>query len=423
MPANGQTGAHAQGEGAMATRVLGRLTSAIGDARSARQALAALALNSSTSFVAGAFLGSVTGTFIHHPGLLVLVPAAIGLRGNIFTGVGNRLSTAIHTGTFSLTASRRSVLGQNVTAAIVLTVATSVLLGVVAKSIAVALGLGHTIPLQDFVVVSAVGGALASAAVLAATVGIAAGAVRFGWDLDDVSAPLVSTLGDVLTLPALWLAVGLTGLAVVTPTIAFVVTALSLLVVVLALRSSLEELPRIVRQSLPVLTIAGGLSALAGVAVERRLGPFTRNPALLVLLPAFLSSSGALGGILSGRLGTKLHLGLIEPAGIPSRLARRDIVATLGLALPVFAFDAIGAHFLALLFQHESPGLWTMLELTMLGGVVAVAFVILVAYYGTVASFRVGLDPDTYGVPIVTSSVDFTGAVALVLAIVAVGLT
>jgi mgtE-like transporter len=404
-------------------RLLARASTAVGDARAIRQALTALALNSSTSFIAGAFLGSVTSTFVDHPGLLVLVPAAIGLRGNIFTGVGNRLSTAIHTGTFSLSRSRRSVLGQNVTAAVVLTIATSVLLGVVAKMVAVSLGISHTIPIDDFVVVSTVGGALASLLVLASTVGIAAGAVRFGWDLDDVSAPLVSTLGDVLTLPALWLAVVLTGIAIVTPLLAVAVSIAALVAVVLSLRSPFDELPRIVRQSLPVLTIAGGLSALAGVAVERRLEPFTRHPALLVLLPAFLSSSGALGGILSGRLGTKLHLGLIDATAMPGRLARRDIGVTLGLALPVFVFDAVGAHFLSLALGHESPGLPTMLGVTLLGGVIAVAFVILVAYYGTIAAFRVGLDPDTYGVPIVTSSVDFTGAVALVLAIVAVGLS
>ena len=404
-------------------RLLARASAWVGDARAIRQALTALALNSSTSFIAGAFLGSVTSTFVDHPGLLVLVPAAIGLRGNIFTGVGNRLSTAIHTGTFSLTRSRRSVLGQNVTAAVVLTIATSVLLGLVAKMVAVALGIAHTIPLQDFIVVSTVGGALASLLVLASTVGIAAGAVRYGWDLDDVSAPLVSTLGDVLTLPALWLVVGLTGIAFVTPALALVLTAVAFVLVVQSLRSSLEELPRIVRQSLPVLTIAGALSSLAGVTVERRLEPFTRHPALLVLLPAFLSSAGALGGILSGRLGTKLHLGLIEPAGLPSRLARRDIAVTVGLAAPVFLFDAVGAHLLALALGQESPGLATMIEVSLLGGLLAVGFVILVAYYGTVAAFRVGLDPDTFGVPIVTSSVDFTGAVALVLAIVAIGLS
>lgn len=400
-----------------------RLAAVVAEARSGSQAFIALALNSSTSFVAGAFLGSVSSTFANRPGLLVLVPAAIGLRGNIFTPVGNRLSTAIHTGTFSISRNPRSVLGQNITAAVVLTIASSVLLGFVAKAIAVALGLTGTIPIADFIVVSTVGGVLASLVVLASTVGIAGGAVRFGWDLDDVSAPLVSTLGDVVTLPALWAAAALTSIAIVTPSIAVVGAAAAVAAVVFAMRSPLDDLPRIVRQSLPVLIIAGGVSALAGVAVERRLEPFTTHPALLVLLPAFLSSCGAIGGILSGRLSTKLHLGLIEPAAMPKRLARRDIFVALGLAVPVFAFDGIGAHFLALLINHRSPGFATMLGVSMLGGAVAIAFVVVVAYYGTIASFRVGLDPDTYGIPIVTSTVDFTGAVALVLAIVAVGLS
>ena len=59
----------------------------------ARQGLVALGLNSSTSLVAGAVLGSLTATFVARPGLLVLVPAAIGLRGNVFGSLGNRVST------------------------------------------------------------------------------------------------------------------------------------------------------------------------------------------------------------------------------------------------------------------------------------------------------------------------------------------
>ncbi len=82
-------------------RLFGRLIAILGpDAPAARQALVSLVLNSSTSFVAGTVLGSIAGTFERMPGLLVLVPAAIGLRGNIFSSVGTRLSTAIHTGTF-----------------------------------------------------------------------------------------------------------------------------------------------------------------------------------------------------------------------------------------------------------------------------------------------------------------------------------
>ena len=41
-------------------------------------------------------------------------------------------------------------------------------------------------------------------------------------------------------------------------------------------------------------------------------------PALLALVPAFLASAGALGGILSSRLTSELHLGIIDPTTLPA---------------------------------------------------------------------------------------------------------
>ena len=57
---------------------------------------------------------------------------------------------------------------------------------------------------------------------------------------------------------------------------------------------------------------------MAGIAIEKRLDTFSTYPALLVLFPAFLSSAGALGGILSARLATKLHLGMMPPTPSPA---------------------------------------------------------------------------------------------------------
>lgn len=392
-----------------------------GDAAGARQSLVALCLNSTTSFAAGGVLGAITGTFERYPGLLVLVPAAIGLRGNIFSTFGTRLSTAIHTGTFRFSPRRDTVLGQNVQAAVVLTLALSLILALLAKGIAVTLGVEATISLGDLAVVSVVGGLLASMLVLLASVGMAGGAVRYGWDLDNVSAPIVSTLGDVLTLPALWLATGLIGLRVLTPALAFVVLGVGVGALVVGWRSPLADLRRIVRESLPILTLACAISAMAGITLEKRLDSFSTYPTLLVLLPAFLSSAGALGGILSSRLASKLHLGLVTPMTVPSREARRDITIVALLAVPVFLVNGVGAHVVGIALGQASPGLVRMLAVTVLGGVVVVAFVLAVAYYGTVAAFRLGADPDTYGIPVVTSSVDFAGAFALVLAIAALG--
>jgi len=400
-----------------------RLLALLGpDAAGARQSLVALGLNSSTSFVAGAFLGSITGTLERYPGLLVLVPAAIGLRGNIFGSFGNRLSTSIHAGTFRWSLRRETVLGQNVVASMLLTMAISLALAVVAKAIAVGLGIADSIDLLSMSTVSIIGGVLGSVVVLGAALALTGGAVRYGWDLDNVTAPLVSTLGDVLTLPALFLATLLLGIPVVSPTVGAVLVVTSLLLLVVGWESSSEGLRRIVRESVPVLVVAGSISALAGVTLEKSFTRFEALPALLVLVPAQLSSSGALGGILSGRLSSKLFLGLVDPQTGPDREARRDISLVFLLAVPVYVFNGFGAHWVAQALGEASPGLGQMVAASLIAGGLALLFVVAVAYYGTVAAYRTGVDPDTYGIPLVSSSVDFVGAFTLIIAIALLGL-
>jgi mgtE-like transporter len=401
-----------------------RLRAILGpDAAGVRQSLVALGLNSTSSLVAGAFLGSITGTFERYPGLLVLVPAAIGLRGNIFGTFGSRISTTIHSGTFRLSTRPDTVLGQNVLAAGILTLAMSLLLAVVTKGISLGVGLEDTISVFDLAVISIVGGALGSIVVMAATLGLTAGAVRYGWDLDDVNAPLVSTLGDVLTLPALFVGTFLVGLAIVTPVLATVLVVGSLVATAWGLRARLEQLRRIVRESLPILAVAGAISTMAGILLEKRFGAFSSFPALLVLVPAQLSSAGALGGILSGRLSSKIHLGLVIPQPTPNRQARGDMTYAYLLALPVFALNGVGAHLVGRALGQASPGMLRMVVASMAGGLVAMLFVLAIAYYGTILAVRAGVDPDTYGIPVVSSSVDLIGAFTLILAIVTLGIT
>lgn len=401
-----------------------RLRALLGpDAAGARQSLVALALNSSTSLVAGAFLGAITGTLDTYPGLLVLVPAAIGLRGNIFGSFGNRLSTSIHAGTFRWSLRREAVLGQNVLASMLLTMGISLALAVVAKSVAVGLGLVGSIDLLSMATVSIVGGLLGSIVVLGASLGLTAGAVRFGWDLDNVTAPLVSTLGDVLTLPALYLATFLLGYSLLTPLVGLVLVAAAVAFLGAGWRSSTDGLRRIVHESVPVLLVAGCISAGAGVTLEKSFARFDALPALLVLVPAHLSSSGALGGILSGRLSSKLFLGYVPPAAQPNREARRDISLVILLAVPVYVINGMGAYAVARLLGQASPGLGQMVLVSLIAGALAIVFVVAVAYYGTVAAYRTGADPDTYGIPVVSSSVDLVGAFTLIISISLLGLS
>src|SRR5437763_9874707 len=224
---------------------------------SLRQGLAALLVSSGGDLLAGLTLGAIPGTLADLPGLLVLVPAAIGMRGNVFGALGSRFGTSIHAGTFRISRRAETVVGQNVIAAMALSLSISFALAVLAKAVAIGFGLPHTISISYFIVISIVGGVISSVFVLLLTIGVAAGAVRLGWDMDNVAAPLVTAAGAMVTLPSLSLATYLVGIHIVSAVLALATSVLCVLVVVAALRAGYPTLSRILRESLPVLLVAG----------------------------------------------------------------------------------------------------------------------------------------------------------------------
>ncbi|MGH8993832.1 MAG: magnesium transporter [Acidimicrobiia bacterium] len=391
------------------------------DADALRQGFVALLIACGGSFLAGLTLGSIEDTLERLPGLLLLVPAAIGMRGNIFGALGSRLGTSIRAGTFSVSRRLDTLVGQNIAASIVLSLTVSLLLAVMAKGVSIAFSLPGAISIVDFVVISVVGGALSSVVVLVITVAVAEASVRREWDLDNVAAPIVTAAGDVATLPALFVATYLVGYAWFTPAVALVCTATGAGALVLGLRSQRRALRRILRESLPVLAVAGFVDVIAGLAIEKRLEQFLVFPALLILIPPFLEASGALGGILSSRVSTKLHLGLMQPNRFSLRPVGEDVLLIIVYAVPVFLLVGLSADLASVVTGQESPGLLEMLGVTQVAGILVTAGAVVVAYYGAVAAYRFGLDPDNFGIPAVTSSLDLLGAFALVLALVMLG--
>jgi mgtE-like transporter len=225
----------------------------------------------------------------------------------------------------------------------------------------------------------------------------------------------------MVTLPSLFLATYCIGIPVLSPALALFTGAIAVASLVGVVRSGLPLLQRIVAESLPILLIAGVIDIIAGITIEKRLEAFTTLPALLVLVPPFLTKTGALGGILAARLSSKLHLGMIEPTARPHRAARAEFRLIAVFAVPVFTLLAVSSDLVSLALGLESPGPVRMLGITLLGGLLAMSACVTITYYGAIAAYRLGLDPDNHGIPLVTSSMDLIGALSLIFAILMMG--
>jgi len=281
------------------------------------------------------------------------------------------------------------------------------------------------ISVADFVVISVIGALIPTAVVMAITVGVAALGVQREWDVDKVSVPVVTAAGDIVTLPSLFLA---TYLVIDMPEGAIgAVAALCAVVgvgcLIVALRSHLALLRRIVAESIPFLLVAGLVSTLAGITIQSRLGTLASEPALLIVIPPLLSLSGSLAGILSARVATKLHLGILEPGRLAVRAVAEDVALVFAIALPIFLVLGLAADVLAVVADLGSPGAAEMVALMLLAGVMATVLSCAVAYAAALVTYRLGWDPDNNGVPLVSSASDFLGAASLMVSLVILGLS
>lgn len=147
-------------------RALGRA-----DPAGVRAGFVAHLLATTAGLAAGLILGSITGRLEELPGLLVLVPAAVGLRGNVFGALGSRLGTLVATGSFRLSRRTDTEVGQNLVASIALSFGLSLVLALIAKGVAEAFGVRNAMGTGDFIVISVVGAIVPTAVVMAITVG------------------------------------------------------------------------------------------------------------------------------------------------------------------------------------------------------------------------------------------------------------
>jgi mgtE-like transporter len=164
------------------------------------------------------------------------------------------------------------------------------------------------------------------------------------------------------------------------------------------------------------------LDILSGGLQQARLAELTAVPVLLLLIPPFVSQAGALGGIFSSRITSKLQIGVITPSGRPEAPAIVDGSIVLGLSLVVFTMiGAISWALGATTGLPGMPGAWTLIGATLLAGVLVTPLTVLAGYYLAIVTYRFGLDPDNQGVPIITSVMDLAGVAVILIVMTSSG--
>ena len=390
-----------------------------------KEGLIALLICAVGDLIAGIILGKMTFFLETFPGLLVVIPGAIGMRGNIFGSFASRLSTSLHIGLISPQFEFSQDLNNNIFSSFVLTLVLSIFLGVVAKIFCIILH-SPSMDIIDFILICTIAGLISNLIMLPITMFVSFKSFEHGWDPDNITSPIIAAFGDLFTLPAIIASTFILRLIDVDVLVKYIVLVAILIAVfvsfVYCYRLS-DETRTILKQSTPILLLCSFLGGSAGGILNSSVETLLTNPSLLTLIPLFSGESGSLISILGARLSSGLHSGLVEPLRKPEGEALHNFAICFILAIIVFPFIGILAESSSLMFGTMGIGFDKIIPISTLSGIILVAIMVVVVYYISTVSYNHNLDPDNIVIPISTSVTDSISSLILIsVSLIIIGL-
>ena len=367
--------------------------------------------------IAGIILGKMTFFIETFPGLLVLIPGAIGMRGNIFGSFASRLSTNLHIGIISPEFKFSEELNHNIFASFVLTLVLSFFLAVVSKILCILLN-SPSMDIIDFIIISVVAGVISNLIMLPITMLVSFKSFENGWDPDNITSPIIAAFGDLFTLPAIIISVIILSLlnhSLILKYIIVILSVISIIITFIHCYRLSDETKRILKQSTPILLLCSFLGGFAGGILNSAVDTFLKNPTLLTLLPLFSGESGSLISILGARLSSALHSGLIEPLKKPQKTAVSNFIICFVLGVLIFPVIGVLAEISSYLFGISDIGFYKIMEISTISGLILILIMVILVYFISVTSYNNNLDPDNIVIPISTSVTDSISSLILIL--------
>ena len=381
-----------------------------------KESLLALLICAIGDLCAGVILGKMTFFLETFPGLLVIIPGAIGMRGNIFGSFASRLSTNLHIGIISPKFEFSEELNHNIFSSFVLTLVLSLFLGIIAKVLCILLN-QPSMSLIDFVLISIIAGVISNLIMLPITMFVSFKSFQHGWDPDNITSPIIAAFGDLFTLPAIILSVFILELI----NFNYIFKDVVLVIILIAVISSFiycyrlsYETNTILRQSTPVLLLCSLLGGAAGGILNSAVETLLTNPSLLTLVPLFSGECGSLISILGARLSSGLHSGLVEPFNRPQGEAVHNFIISFILAIIVFPLIGLLAEGSSYALGVLGVGFDKIVEISTSAGLILVTIMVIIVYYVSVTSYNNNLDPDNIVIPISTSITDSISSLILI---------
>jgi mgtE-like transporter len=424
--------------------------------------LSALVASAIVSLAPGILLSLFSAEMQGVRGLMSLIPALIGMRGNVFGSLSAKLSTTVQSlskdeakglrrgaGPALHESTQVKALCAEFEARYNMSIAETILLSLILPLCVLlteseGITTHHMISLMCTCVVS---GIVSAYIMLYASKWLIFASYNAGYNPDNLAAPACTTLGDTITIPLVLVAEVITRHVSHSSRLLILACAIGLMLFLFAKAFSIisaSQATSVFMQRVPVMTCCLTISFGAGIALDEMVNSLESNAKtesaaavtafLVALSPMFNAQGGSGGGIFASRISTFVDkhsqaaarkkstsqtakttqlysLPLVPPATI----IREGIVLAASIYVVMTCLTALmigsGIDMSASSAAIVSYGMGTTIALSSV-----------VAYYTTLICLKFNMDPDNIGVPIVCATMDLLASIAFLnLAMVATG--
>jgi mgtE-like transporter len=367
--------------------------------------------------LAGFLVAYQLGVFRLSPWALALYPTLISTR--VISGLlSGRLSTALHLGTiYPRFSGNTKSFYKLIDAIIVLTLVTSLTVSLISLFFGYLL---WGITLADFSAIVSVMVATLAIGLLFSLVTIKVAFVSFkrGLDPDIVVYPIISTAVSIFITLCY---IGVLNLFFFLPylgRLAILAIGFTHVFLVLYLISQDKQEPEFLKtisESLIMLLFVSLMVTLTGT-IFRGISNFAENrKEIYTIYPALINMVSNVGSVVGSTANTKLALGLLTPSFSSIKNHTKNITSAWVASFLMFTVLALISLAVNRVFSLSS--VLNFMVIIWLSNVIAVIGIALLSYWVSILTFKRGLDPDNFVIPVETSFATIVTSTALLLAL------
>ena len=367
--------------------------------------------------IAGFMIALQLGIFQISPWAIALYPAIISVKGVITGLITGRLSTALHLGTvYPKFVGNTSTFYRLIGAMVVLTLATSATI----SAVSIVFGtLFWGITIADFPAILTVMVATLSLGLIISliTIKVTFASFKKSLDPDTIVYPAISTVVDIIIT---FLYIGVLNLyfsGSVGKWAIIIFGFINVFLVLIILPRNIREMEflKILKESLPTMLLVAFMVNITGTVLKGIGSLVGGRGEIYTVYPAIIAMMGDVGLVVGSAATTKLALGVLTPSFSSIKNHAKNIFSAWTASLMMFAVLCLLS--LGINGILSIPGISNLLSILFVSNIIAFAVIVIVSYAISILTFKRGLDPDNFVIPVGSSLADCTTTITLFVAL------